>query len=142
MWLLAANRISIDFPTFLGNTSPRQVNKSTLMPVAACSHRHQHIFPYSSGRCIAQTSRQINANAFGCMQPQASAWMSVLFWAMHRPEKWGNLCRRLRQHVDACGGMQPHATAYVSLLFWAMHRPEQVRKSTPMHVVARPHTLA
>ena len=90
LWLPAAKGISIDFLTFsgrLGDTSPSKLGKSMLMPVAACSHRHRHILPYSSGRCMAQTSRQINANAFGCMQPQASAWISVLFWAMHRPEK-------------------------------------------------------
>jgi hypothetical protein len=36
---------------------------------------------------------------------------------MHRPEKWGNLCRRLRPHADACGGMQPHAVAHTPILF-------------------------
>ena len=57
-----------------------------LMPVAECNHRHRHILPYSSGRCVAQTRRQINANACGCMQPQVAAWISVLVWAMRRPE--------------------------------------------------------
>ena len=40
--MLTATSIGIDFPTFLGDASPRKVRKSMLKPVVACSHMHWH----------------------------------------------------------------------------------------------------
>ena len=62
-----------DFHTFLGELSPSKVVKSMWMLVAASSHRHWHRFPYFSGRHIARKSKEIHADACGCLWPQASA---------------------------------------------------------------------
>ena len=68
----------------------RKMWKSTLMPVAARSQMQHHRFPYSSGRHIAHKSKDIYADACRRMQPQASTYISVLFWAMHCPDKQAN----------------------------------------------------
>ena len=61
--LHAATNVSIDFPTFLVYASPRQERQSMQMPLAACSHRLRHIYPYSSGLRVAQKSKDIYADA-------------------------------------------------------------------------------
>ena len=70
--MLTTTNIGIDFPTFLGDASPRRVRTYMSMPAAACGDRHQHISLYFSGRCVAQKSKEIYADAFGSRQPQAS----------------------------------------------------------------------
>ena len=74
-----------------------------LKPVVACSHTHWHRFAYLSGQCIAQMSRELYVDACGCMRPQANTQMSLLVWAMRRPES-----REI--YADAFGNRQPQAS--------------------------------
>ena len=67
-----ATSIGIDFPTFPGAASPRQVGQSMLKPVVACSQTYWHRFAHLSGQCIAQKSKEIYVDACGCMRRQAS----------------------------------------------------------------------
>jgi hypothetical protein len=97
-----------DAPLSMGDASPRQVRTYMPMPAAACVHRHRQIFPklvwamclfnhtgigidfpiflgnvtHSQNKLRTSMSMPVAA-----CKPQASAYMSLLVWAMCRPEK-------------------------------------------------------
>ena len=71
--------------------------------VAASNHVRRHRFTDLSVRLLVLKSKEIYADASGCMQLQASAPMFILFCVPPRAEKKGI-------HANAGGRTQPHAS--------------------------------
>ena len=89
-------------------------------------------FPTILGDEPPRKSKELYADACGCMQPHAQAWISLLVSG-----------RRVAQtnkemHVDACGCWETHGQTHRETSdTW----PIQVRKSMPMHRAACRHML-
>ena len=106
------------------------------MHVAACNPTHRHTFPPLFWATCPRKVGGKYANAWGCMQPQALAYMSPTCLGPHGPDTYGdNMPKR-------GGGMEPHALANFSPCFvWATWTREVGGNNMPMHAATHCYVL-
>ena len=118
MGLHAIPSIGILFPYCSGPCGPEKYGKSMPMCDAACSPMHWHTFPLLFWSKWPRKVGDKYANAWGCMQPHALAYLSSTVLVHMAKQSRGN-------YANAWGCTQPRALAYFSLYFPRTRGPDK-----------------